>query len=185
MKKNSTIFLLLLFCEISFSQITFNVIKKDVKCNYLEYGELKIVVTSSNPPYSFLWSNGQTNSSIQHINEGIYSVVIRDGIGNDTTVSIEVKLIVCEMVPEIVFTPNADGINDFWYIQNSEYFPQAWFLVYNRLGQKVFEKKGQYEVWDGKDLLGVPLPVSTYYYVIYPDQSDEETIIKGSISIIK
>lgn len=185
MKKINTIFLLLLFCEISFSQITFNVIKKDVKCNHKEYGDVEVVVTSTNTPYKFLWSNGDTTSSIHDINEGVYSVVIKDGSDNDTTVVIEVKLIVCEMAPEIVFTPNADGINDFWYIQNSEYFPQACFLVYNRLGQKVFEKKGQYELWDGKDLFGVSLPVASYYYVIYHDQSDEGTIIKGCVSIIK
>lgn len=185
MKKISSIFLLLLFCGVSFSQITFNVIKKDVKCNHQDYGELKIVVTSTNAPYSFLWSNGQTTSSIQNINEGVYSVVITDGSFNDTTVSFEVKLIVCEMAPEFIFTPNADLINDSWTIQNSEYFSNACFLVYNRLGQKVFEKKGLYELWDGKDLFGVPLPVASYYYVIYHDQSDEGTIIKGCVSIIK
>jgi gliding motility-associated-like protein len=185
MKKNCTIFLLLLLCGVSFSQITFNVIKKDVKCNHQDYGELKIVVTSTNAPYSFLWSTSDTTSSIQNINEGVYSVVITDGSFNDTTVSFEVKLIVCEMAPEIVFTPNSDGINDSWFIMNSQYFSEAWFLVYNRLGQKVFEKKGLYEPWDGKDLYGVSLPVASYYYVIYHDQSDEGTIIKGCVSVIK
>ena len=185
MKKISAIFLFLLFCGVSFSQITFNIIKKDVKCNHKEYGDVEVVVTSTNTPYKFLWSTSDTTSSIHDINEGVYSVVITDGSGNDTTVVIEVKLIVCEMAPEFVFTPNADLINDSWTIQNSEYFSDACFLVYNRLGQKVFEKKGLYELWDGKDLFGVPLPVASYYYVIYHNQSDEGTIIKGCVSIIK
>ena len=185
MKKISAIFLFLLFCGVSFSQITFNVIKKDVKCNHKEYGDVEVVVTSTNTPYTFLWSTSDTTSSIHDINEGVYSVVITDGSGNDTTVVIEVKLIVCEMAPELVFTPNNDGFNDTWSINNSQYFPEAKFMVFNRLGQLVFFRKGEYELWDGRDLLGVPVPDASYYYVIYHQGSDEGTIIKGSVTIVK
>ncbi len=172
-------------CNMSLAQITFNVIKKDVECNHLVYGSAEVFVTSLNMPYTFLWNTGQTTSSINNLNEGVYSVLITDSAGVDTLVTIEINLIVCVMAPEIVFTPNSDGINDTWFIQNSHYFPQARFMIFNRLGQRVFEHKGLYEPWDGKDLFGINVPDASYYYIIYHDGSDQSTIIKGCVSILK
>lgn len=185
MKKLFIYSLFLLMCSNSFSQITFNIFKNDVKCNHIEYGYIEVNVTSINVPYTFLWNTGQTTNSIAGLTEGLYSVVITDSSGIDTTVSIEIKLVVCFMAPEIILTPNDDGINDTWFIQNSQYFPKARFIVFNRLGQRVFEHKGLYEPWDGKDLFGVAVPDASYYYIIYHDSSDDGTIIKGCVSILK
>mgnify|MGYP003394624007 CR=1 FL=1 len=177
--------LFLLVGKMSLSQISFNVIKKDVQCNQVEYGEAEVVVTLTNPPYSYLWNTGQTSNVISGLNEGTYSVNITDSIGNDTVLTIDIKLVICLMAPEIVFTPNSDGINDTWFIQNSQYFPQTRIMIFNRLGQRIFEQNGLYEPWDGKDLLGVTVPNASYYYVIYQNHSDEGTIIKGCVSILK
>jgi len=185
MIRRITYLLFLLLCNVSFAQISFSISKQDVKCNRTTLGELEITVTSTTGPYSFAWNTGDTTNVIQNLNEGSYSVLITDGIGNDTSVAIEIKVLQCEMAPEIVFTPNNDGINDTWFILNANYFSQARFLVFNRLGQKVFEQNGLYQLWDGKDLFGVSLPDASYYYVIYHDKSDERTIIKGCVSIVK
>ena len=171
--------------QSSVAQITFNVLKQDVQCNRIEFGRAEVFVTSSITPYTYLWSTGDTTSAIQNLSERSFSVVITDGLGADTTVNIEILLRVCEMIPEIIFTPNNDGINDTWFIQNSEFFPQAKIIVFNRLGQKVFQQNGIYEAWDGKDLFGVTVPDASYYYVVYHNHADEGSIIKGCISILK
>ena len=185
MIRQITFSLFLFLCNVSFAQISFSVSKQDVKCNRTALGELEISVTSSLGPYSFNWNTGDTTSTLQNLNEGVYTVLITDDVGNDTSVSIEIKVSQCEMAPEIVFTPNNDGINDTWFILNANYFSKARFMVFNRLGQKVFEQNGLYQLWDGKDLFGVTLPDASYYYVIYHDQSDESSIIKGCVSIVK
>jgi gliding motility-associated-like protein len=185
MKKLITYSLFLLLCNVSFAQITFNVIKKDVTCNHTDLGRAEVFVTSTNAPYTYLWNTGQTTNSIEDVMEGNYSLLITDSLGNDTIVNIEIRLIVCVMVPDIIFTPNNDGINDVWGINNSQYFPLAHFMVFNRLGQRVFEYKGLYLQWDGKDLFGVPVPDASYYYIIYHDSADDGTIIKGCVSILK
>ncbi len=168
-----------------FAQIDFNVVKQDVTCNRTALGDAEVNVVITNPPYVYLWNTGDTTNSINDLNEGNYSVLITDGLGNDTTVNIQILLSVCEMAPELAFTPNNDGFNDTWSINNSQYFPEAKFMVFNRLGQLVFFRKGEYELWDGRDLLGVPVPDASYYYVIYHQGSDEGTIIKGSVTIVK
>lgn len=178
------LFLLLMINSLS-AQISYNIVKNDVLCNNTEYGSIEINVTSINTPYSFSWNTGQVTPMISGLGPGTYSVLVTDGSGNDTTVSVEIHQNICQMAPAIIFTPNGDGINDVWVIENFEFFPQSWIMVYNRLGQRVFEQRGFYEPWDGKDLFGSTVPDASYFYVIYHKGSDEGTIIKGSVSIIK
>ena len=64
-----------------------------------------------------------------------------------------------------IFSPNGDGINDTWVIQNMDTYPLATVKVFTRTGQVVFETKTGGAVWDGI-FNGKPLPVATYYYVI-------------------
>jgi len=40
------------------------------------------------------------------------------------------------------FTPNNDGINDYWNIKGIENYPTAIVQIFNRYGQKVFESRG-------------------------------------------
>jgi gliding motility-associated-like protein len=185
--KNFIIFILftLLIPQTVSSQIEYTVVLHDVKCNNSALGSADLNVTSTNGPYTYLWNTGQTTSSVSDLGAGTYSVLITDVSLDDTTVYITINTIECSMAGDIVFTPNSDGINDKWFISNSQYFPNAWVMIYNRLGQKVYDHKGLYEPWDGKDLLGVPLPDASYFYIIYEDKNDENSIIKGSVSIIK
>lgn len=167
------------------AQISFSFVKKDVACNNSKLGKIEVSVVSINPPYEYLWNTGDTTSFITDLSSGTYTLVISDSTGNDTTVFFFVAVTVCGMAPPLVFTPNDDAINDTWTIANSEFFPEAYIIVFNRLGQKVYEHHGTYEPWDGRDLLGIPLPVASYFYVLYEKESDEETIVKGSVSVIK
>lgn len=63
------------------------------------------------------------------------------------------------------FTPNNDGINDTWHIDNIQNFENSQVSIYTRWGQLVHKALGNSSDWDGtKD--GHFLPTGTYYYVI-------------------
>jgi gliding motility-associated-like protein len=66
------------------------------------------------------------------------------------------------------FTPNGDGINDTWFIEDIDQFPNAHIIVYSRWEQVVFESKGGYKNdWDGVyQNNSAPLPDGSYAYVI-------------------
>jgi gliding motility-associated-like protein len=81
-----------------------------------------------------------------------------------------------------VFSPNGDGINDNWYIENINYYPENEVTVYNIYGNIVFTKKGYNNDWQGT-YNGKPLPDGTYFYVVKINESS--TILKGSLDIIK
>jgi gliding motility-associated-like protein len=175
-----------LFSKTLTAQIVFTVTSTNVHCNtdFSELGSISVTVTPTNPPYIYLWTDGQKNPTITNLTEGgVYTLYIADGLGEDTTISIEITK--CEMGPAVVFTPNDDGYKDTWSISNSQFYPNARVLIYNRLGQMIFDHKGLYEPWDGKDLFGVPVPESSYFYIIYPDKSDQKTIQKGAVSVIR
>jgi len=63
------------------------------------------------------------------------------------------------------FTPNNDGINDFWHIDALITYPSCLVLVFDRDGQKVYQSTGYPKPWDGTRS-GSPLPAGTYYYII-------------------
>ncbi|MEX1192069.1 MAG: HYR domain-containing protein [Brumimicrobium sp.] len=90
--------------------------------------------------------------------------------------------------PEIptVITPNNDGRNDLFVIENLNLlYPDCEVKIVNRWGGLVFESTGYEEPWDGTKMNeGEPLPMGTYFYRIFL-KDDEGTEITGSISIIR
>lgn len=66
------------------------------------------------------------------------------------------------------FTPNGDGINDFFSPRNifTEDHTEYLFIIYNRWGQKVFVSSSISDVgWDGT-FLNTPSPTGVYVYFI-------------------
>jgi gliding motility-associated-like protein len=82
------------------------------------------------------------------------------------------------------FTPNGDGINDFWDIDNVIYYPNITVDVYNRWGGQVFHSKGYSDAqrWDGK-YKGKDVSIGTYWYVI--NLNDGSRPITGHITIVR
>ena len=166
-------------------EITYSLTIRHTDCNDANNGRVKVTITSGTAPFTFLWNTGSTSQTINDLAAGNYSVMVSDSSGLDTTITVVINVIPCVISPAMVFTPNGDGINDYWGISNIGHYERNYILVYNRWGQKVFEHNGLYEEWDGRDLFGVPLPDNSYFYIIYGDKEDDSTIIKGTVSIIR
>ena len=66
-------------------------------------------------------------------------------------------------------SPNNDGLNDIWYIDGIELFPENEVMIFNRWGDKIKEFKGYDNTgvfWDGTNTHGKRVPDGTYYYVL-------------------
>jgi gliding motility-associated-like protein len=83
-----------------------------------------------------------------------------------------------------VFSPNGDGINEYFEITNSERFPEMLVEVYNRWGDQLFSTigYGSGNEWDGT-ARGKEAPVGTYYYIIIPYPGANP--ISGNVTIIR
>ena len=65
------------------------------------------------------------------------------------------------------FSPNGDGTDDNWQIENLGEYANNHVLIFNRWGSKLFETRnyGPGNEWSGT-INGQPAPVGTYYYII-------------------
>ena len=101
---------------------------------------------------------------------------------NSDTVLVTVMPLTFEGIISNVFSPNGDGINDAWYIENIMYYPNNQVTVYNIYGNIVFTKQGYDNDWKGT-YNGTPLPDGTYFYVVKID--DSSSALKGSLDILR
>lgn len=75
----------------------------------------------------------------------------------------------CDLVVYTGFTPNGDNHNDFWYIDGISNDPKNVVSIFNRWGDKIWERKNYDNLinrWDGYNARGELLPDGTYYFLI-------------------
>jgi len=139
---------------------------------------------------SYLWTPGASLSDSTSSNPTasplitttyILRVTNSSGCTDSDTVSVTVEEVINLVITNLV-TPNADGFNDTWYIQNIDLFPGNKVRVYNRAGQPVFTMDDYDNTWGGT-FKGALLPDGTYYYVVTFADSDSE--LKGSVNILR
>jgi gliding motility-associated-like protein len=80
------------------------------------------------------------------------------------------------------FSPNGDGINDFFHIGNIEKYPKSRLEVFSRTGQLVYSKTNYLNNWDGTND-GDRLPDATYYFVL--DLGNGQSKIYSSVTIVR
>lgn len=61
-----------------------------------------------------------------------------------------------------VFTPNGDGVNDFFEVRNIRLYPGNYVKIYDRWGVEVLSSDNYMNNWNGDDL-----SEGTYYYIIH------------------
>jgi gliding motility-associated-like protein len=124
-----------------------------------------------------------TNPTASNTVTMIYTVTVTDANGCSSSDTVTVFI-----YPEIKipngFSPNADGKNDVWQIDNIFQFPDNVVEVYNRWGELLFMSKGYAVPFDGK-YNGKNLPVGTYYYIIDLHHPSAPKAYTGPLTIFR
>ena len=85
------------------------------------------------------------------------------------------------------FSPNEDGINDVWFIENIFAYPNNTVKVFNRSGKLVFKQRGYQNDWNGESnqvssgRSGNKLPTGPYIFML--DLGEGNELIKGWLYI--
>ena len=85
------------------------------------------------------------------------------------------------------FTPNGDGFNDNFVIQNLEQYPNNTIVIFNRWGDQVFEAEPYLNDWNGSSygaklkITGDEVVDGTYFFVLDLGNGDEP--INGFIDL--
>ncbi|MFC6101768.1 T9SS type B sorting domain-containing protein [Olivibacter domesticus] len=88
----------------------------------------------------------------------VETALVDPNLSNNTAST--VTDVVALRIPNI-FTPNGDGINDFFEIVALELFPENELFIFNRWGAELYREKNYRNDWNGQNL-----NEATYYYVL-------------------
>lgn len=135
-----------------------------------------------------LWSTGDTTASIRVLHPGVYNLTVRAApLGCSTTETITVRKDCYVDIPN-AFTPNDDGINDYFFPRQllSGSITAFRMQVYNRWGQVIFETdRTDGRGWDGR-FNNKEQPQGVYIYRI--DVSIEGTApehYQGNVTLLR
>lgn len=144
-----------------------------------------VVLSAATPTASsYLWSTGETSSTIKVNNAGTYSV---DVTGNSCTVSdtVEVRWGDCDLFMPTAFTPNNDGWNDKFGIAGGFAYLDFYFQIFDRYGHVIFVANNPSQKWDGT-YKGKPLPMGAYTWTLnYTDTKGYKTFLPGSVLLLR
>lgn len=111
----------------------------------------------------------QDSNFFTNVPAGIHEIVVNDKNG-------------CGFVSETIavvgmpkfFTPNNDGINDFWNVKglNTTFYPNAIIYIFDRYGKLIKQISGSGQGWDGT-FNGLNLDSDDYWYSIKLDDGRE------------
>ena len=154
---------------------------------------LTLMATVSGTGDSYAWFrnntplSGETTGTITvtPAQNTVYVVQVTDAQGNVASDTLAVSVIECPAVALEVpsgFTPDGDGTNETWVIENISDYEQRVVEIYDRFGHQIFRSEGYQTPWDGT-YQGELLPVGTYYYLIILNGG--EITRKGSVTILR
>lgn len=150
-------------------------------------GQLPVIASGLTNPanYNYTWTlngvaigTGQTQGMTV---AGTYQLEVEDiATGCRSTDNIIGEVIPCALQFYNIITPDGNGQNDVFFIENLENFIGKKLVVYNRWGKEVFSSDSYNNKWDGGDL-----SAGSYFYILDADNGVEKTSHKGILEIVK
>ena len=148
---------------------------------------------------SFTYASPCYGSPCSHIIQnlpsttGCYTMLIKDVVGNVSQMPPKLCFDVeqCETyrLPN-VFTPDGDGVNEFWIPFPYTNVEKIDLVVYDRWGKRVFKTEDPDINWDGKhEHSARPLPEGTYFYgcelFLYTLDGIKTKMLTGTVMILR
>ena len=164
------------------------VITVDSAFYVLQGGEVTLNAKAPGDGFTYQWSpaTGLSNPNILNpsaspANDTQYILTVTAADNCSAIAHVTVNVLLNIVVPN-TFTPNGDGINDFWEIQHLESYPNCTVQIFNRYGEKLYYSVGYPIPWDGT-YKGGKVPSGTYYYIIDPKNGRKP--VSGWVAVIR
>src|SRR5690554_1727551 len=112
---------------------------------------------------------------------GVYTYTFNDGCSDTATVTVVEDICVEDLVIPDGFSPNGDGINDYFEILNIRtLYPDYKIEIYNRYGNVLFKGDASKPDWDGTSSSALfgddTVPVGVYFFIIKFNDGQREPL---------
>lgn len=140
------------------------------------------------PSYTYTWNTGDGNvQSVLARHHGVYALTVTAPSGCSASDSMTIHKD-CYMDIPNAFTPNGDGLNDYFLPRQllGKNITEFYFALYNRWGQMLFESyKLDGRGWDGK-FNGVDQPMGVFMYLLDVElDGNRREKYKGNVTLIR
>lgn len=148
-------------------------------------------------PKSVVWSPYVPNSGASLLvyakptDTTLYKVKITYGRNCAIEDSVVVNVIKedAKLVMPNVFSPNGDGVNDYFYVTTHKLIRDFHIWIYNRWGDKVFESTDVDFKWDGTNIFMSNQEMNTavmgYVIEYHTTISNQKIISEGNVTLVK
>lgn len=133
------------------------------------------------------WSTAETSRQIFAVLDGEYKLTVTDGFGctgaDSLILTVDPEALPNELYIPNAFTPNQDGLNEFFPYSDPVLQPGYFITIYSRWGEKVFDsRESNTTSWDGY-YKGSRVPAMPHiYYVYYRGCDGTAKNAKGSVT---
>ena len=152
----------------------------EVSQDFADSQSITVTATGQGNNFEYQLDNGsfQDSNVFEHVPSGIHTVTVRDknGCGSTTIQALVVNY------PKY-FTPNGDGYNDSWNINDLSSQPSASIVIYDRFGKILTKIKPSNNGWDGT-YNGHLMPSDDYWFsVSYTDENQVDQEFRAHFAI--
>ena len=132
--------------------------------------------------------NNKDSLDYEELKEVIYRVRVTDSGSPQLTVEALLRIEIQDAVESDllpvneVITPNSDGYNDYFFIQNISLYEGYTLVIYKGSGVEVYRSTPYANEWNGVSQNGKDLDPGVYYYKFY---SSLGNLYRGTVTIIR
>ncbi len=167
-------------------------------CNdFLEFSTMNAVVTGGYGDLEYYWTRGSLGGSPVDDTDSLnvnptdqppffsnnYLTVIDAcglSLGSEDSYYTENN---CPLMAVNVFTPNNDGLNEVFHIENLELFPDSRLVIYDRWGKMVYETNNYLNDWNGENLNGKIIDGTYFWVLMLTEPPVEGSKLNGYVDI--
>lgn len=136
------------------------------------------IVVAGDGAYEYAINGGEFQDSpiFLDVPPGENTVIINDKNGCGTTDPIPFLVV---GYPKF-FTPNADGVNDFWNVKGIETLVDPVIFIFDRYGKLLKQMNQNTLGWDGT-YIGKPMPSSDYWFKMEYSRDEQGIIVAKTL----